>query len=141
MRCHIIDPKSVDSSPQPETQGLMHRGAHVWISPIQIRLLGKIGMVVILAGAFIPLHAQCAHPSRQERPARRVGLHRHPFAQDDAEAAKTQWRKLADQLRPALPKLAAFMDEAETNILAYMTFPKDHWQKIYSTNGLERVNG
>jgi putative transposase len=22
-----------------------------------------------------------------------------------------------------------------------MTFPKDHWQKIYSTNGLERVNG
>jgi transposase-like protein len=22
-----------------------------------------------------------------------------------------------------------------------MTFPKDHWQKIYSTNGLERVIG
>lgn len=63
------------------------------------------------------------------------------FAQEDAEAARTQWRKVADQLRPTLPKLAAFMDEAEGDVLAYMTFPKDHWQKIYSTNGLERVNG
>jgi putative transposase len=35
------------------------------------------------------------------------------FAQDDAEAAKSQWRKVADQLRPKLPKLAALMDNAE----------------------------
>uniref|UniRef100_UPI001407E015 IS256 family transposase n=1 Tax=Methylosinus sp. RM1 TaxID=2583817 RepID=UPI001407E015 len=63
------------------------------------------------------------------------------FAQDDADAAKAQWRKVADQLRPTLPKLALLMDEAEQDVLAYMTFPKDHWQKIYSTNGLERVNG
>ena len=63
------------------------------------------------------------------------------FAQDDADAAKTQWRKVADQLRPNLPKLAVLKDEAEQDVLAYMTFPKDHWQKIYSTNGLERVNG
>jgi putative transposase len=31
------------------------------------------------------------------------------FVQDSAGAAKTQWRKVADQLRPRLPKLAAFM--------------------------------
>jgi transposase-like protein len=59
------------------------------------------------------------------------------FAQDDAEAAKAQWRKVADQLRPKLPKLAAFLDE----VLAYMSFPKDHRPKIHSTNPLERVNG
>ena len=63
------------------------------------------------------------------------------FAQDDADAAKAQWRKVADQLRPTLPKLAVLMDEAKQDVLAYMTFPKDHWQKIYSTNSLERVNG
>ncbi|MBX6323044.1 MAG: IS256 family transposase [Rhodospirillaceae bacterium] len=63
------------------------------------------------------------------------------FAQDDAEAAKTHWRKVADQLRPTLPTLSALMDEAETDVLAYMTFPKGHWTKIYSTNGLERLNG
>ena len=63
------------------------------------------------------------------------------FAQDSAGAAKTQWRKVADQLRPKLPKLSGFMDEAEDDVLAYMSFPADHWSKIHSTNGLERLNG
>jgi transposase-like protein len=63
------------------------------------------------------------------------------FAQDSAEAARTQWRKVADQLRPKLEKLAKFMDECEADVLAYMGFPKEHWQKIHSTNGLERLNG
>jgi len=63
------------------------------------------------------------------------------FAQDSADAAKTQWRRVADQLRPKLPKLAAFMDEAETDVLAYMSFPAEHWSKLHSTNGLERLNG
>jgi putative transposase len=63
------------------------------------------------------------------------------FEQNSAEAAKTQWRKVADQLRPKLPKLARFMDEAEDDVLAYKTFPADHWSKIHSTNALERVNG
>ena len=63
------------------------------------------------------------------------------FAQDSAEAAKTQWRRVADQLRPKLTRLAGFMDEAEADVLAYMDFPADHWSKIHSTNGLERLNG
>jgi transposase-like protein len=63
------------------------------------------------------------------------------FAQDDAEAAKVQWRKVADQLRPKLPKLASLLDEAETDVLAYMTFPASHRAKLHSTNPLERVNG
>ena len=60
------------------------------------------------------------------------------FAQEDPEAARQQWRRVADQLQPTLPKLAAFMDEAEADVLAYMTFPREHWTKIHSTNGLER---
>ena len=40
------------------------------------------------------------------------------FAQDGAEAARAQRRRVADQLRPKLPKLAAFMDEAEDGVLA-----------------------
>ncbi len=63
------------------------------------------------------------------------------FAQDDAEAAKVQWRKIADQLRSKLPKLAAFMDESEADVLAYMSFPAQHRAKLHSTNPLERVNG
>jgi putative transposase len=63
------------------------------------------------------------------------------FAQDDAEAAKVQWRKVADQLRPKLPKLASLLDQAETDVLAYMTFPAAHRAKLHSTNPLERLNG
>ena len=51
------------------------------------------------------------------------------FAQDDAEAAKSQWRKVADQLRPKLPKLAGLLDEAEGDVLAYMVFPAAHRTK------------
>ena len=63
------------------------------------------------------------------------------FAQDDAEAARLQWRKIADQLRPKVPKLAALMDTAEPDVLAYMGFPAAHRVKLHSTNPLERLNG
>jgi transposase-like protein len=63
------------------------------------------------------------------------------FAQDDAEAARQQWRRVADQLRTKLPKLAALMDEAEPDVLAYMSFPAPHRAKLHSTNPIERLNG
>ena len=81
-----------------------------------------------------------AHAGRQGRRvvAAFIGT---AFVQDDAEAARTQWRQVADQLRPKVPKLAALMDEAEVDVLAFMTFPKDHRAKIHSINPLERLNG
>jgi len=63
------------------------------------------------------------------------------FAQDDAVSARDQWRRVADQLRPKLPRLAGFLDDAETDVLAYMTFPPAHRLKLHSTNSLERLNG
>jgi transposase-like protein len=81
-----------------------------------------------------------AHASRQGRRVASAFI-ATAFAQDDAEAAKLQWRKVADQLRPKVQKLARLMDEAEPDVLAYMTFPKDHRTKIHSTNPLERLNG
>lgn len=63
------------------------------------------------------------------------------FAQDDAPSAQVQWRRVADQLRPKLPRLAGLLDEAETDVLAYMTFPAAHRAKLHSTNPLERLNG
>jgi transposase-like protein len=63
------------------------------------------------------------------------------FTQDHPDAARAQWRRVADQLRPTLPKLAAFMDDAEAEVLAFMTFPATHRAKLHSTNPLERLNG
>jgi putative transposase len=62
------------------------------------------------------------------------------FAQETQEAAIAQWRTVADQLRTKFPKLAALMDDAENDVLAFMSFPKAHRTQIHSTNPLERLN-
>lgn len=63
------------------------------------------------------------------------------FAQDNAEATSTQWRTVADQIRPKVPKPATIMDEAEHEVLAHMALPKEHRAKLHSTNPIERLNG
>jgi putative transposase len=62
------------------------------------------------------------------------------FAQETQEAAIAQWRSVADQLRAKFPKLAALLDDAEADVLAFMSFPKSHRAQIHSTNPLERLN-
>ena len=32
------------------------------------------------------------------------------------------------------------MDEAETDVLAYATFPVEHWKQLWPNNPLERLN-
>jgi hypothetical protein len=76
------------------------------------------------------------HESGVGRPAIHSG-----WPSRDASAARAQWRQVADQVRPKLPRLAALLDEAEEDVLTFMAFPKEHRAKIHSTNPLERVNG
>ena len=47
---------------------------------------------------------------------------------------------VADQLREKFPKLATLMNQAEADVLAFMSFPKAHRVQIHSTNPLERLN-
>jgi transposase-like protein len=63
------------------------------------------------------------------------------FTQENHEAARRQWRHVADGLRERFERLAKAMDSAEDDVLAYMTFHPDHWTKISSTNPLERLIG
>ncbi len=65
---------------------------------------------------------------------------RQAFIQTDHASASQTLRHVADQLRPKWPKLAAFIDESEADVLAHMTFPSQHRSKIHSTNPIERVN-
>jgi transposase-like protein len=62
------------------------------------------------------------------------------FAQDDAKAASQQWRHVADQIRPKVPKLATLLDEAETDVLAYMSFPLAHRAKLHSTDEIDKTS-
>ena len=65
---------------------------------------------------------------------------RTAFVQETEEAARAEWRAVADRLRGKFRKLAELMDSAENEVLAYMAFPKSHWSQIHSTNPIERLN-
>ncbi len=63
------------------------------------------------------------------------------FVQDNAAAARKQWRGVADQARPRVPKLAKQTDDPDADVLAYMSFPAQHRAKIYSTNPIKWLGG
>ena len=107
------------------------------------------GLRAAAAKVFSATHQRCrvhwmrnalAHVPPKQRPAA-VAMLKTIFAQDSAEAAHAQWRQVADALRERFPRLAELMDGAREDVLAYMTFPREHWPQIASTNPLERLNG
>ncbi len=107
------------------------------------------GLRAAAAKVFSATHQRCrvhwlrnalAHVPPKQRPAA-VAMLKTIFAQDTAEAAQAQWRQVADALRERFPRLAELMDGARDDVLAYMTFPREHWPQIASTNPLERLNG
>ena len=65
---------------------------------------------------------------------------RQAFTQLDHQNATQTMRHVADRLRDKWPKLGAFIDESEADVLAYMNFPGQHRVKIHSTNPIERLN-
>ena len=65
---------------------------------------------------------------------------REVFVQPTQDKARELWRAIAAQAHNSLPKLTAAMEAAEDDVLAYMTFPAAHRQKLHSTNTLERLN-
>src|SRR5439155_11301596 len=38
------------------------------------------------------------------------------------------------------PEAAALLDEAAPDLLAFASFPKEHWRQLWSNNSLERLN-
>lgn len=62
------------------------------------------------------------------------------FQQQEPAAAREQWRKASESLGARFPRVGALLDAAEADVLAYLGFPHEHWQQIWSTNPLERLN-
>jgi putative transposase len=98
------------------------------------------------------LREALGHARREQRPML-AALLRPIYNADSGDAAREplfnagsgeQARELVgdalDRLRTPLPKIAALLEEAEDDLLAFYAFPADHWPKLRSTNPLERVN-
>jgi putative transposase len=118
------------------------RGVKLVISDAHEGLKAAIGKIFKASWQRCRIHFMrnaLAHAGKGERQMV-LALMNTVFAHETADAAKTQWRNVADQLRKKFPKLAKMFDESESEVLAYMSFPKAHRKQISSTNPLERVN-
>ena len=61
------------------------------------------------------------------------------FTADDGEQARRRLRDAVEQLERRLPKIAALLEDAEADVLAFYAFPAEHWPKLRSTD--ENVKG
>ncbi len=119
------------------------RGVKLMISDAHEGLKAVITRVLCATWQRCRVHFIRNALAHADRSGRRVvsAVMATAFAQKDGEAVRQQWRRVADRLRPKLPKLAVLMDEAEADVLADMSFPAQHQAKLHSTNPLERVDG
>ena len=62
------------------------------------------------------------------------------FTLTTPDDVKARWDEVAVMLTERFPKAAALMDSANTDVLAFTAFPREHWRQIWSNNPLERLN-
>jgi putative transposase len=82
----------------------------------------------------------CLGHARREQQPMLAALIRPIFAADDLAGARDQLSAAVAALEGKLDKVAAMLEEAEEDVLAFYSFPADHWRKLRSTNPLERLN-
>ena len=78
--------------------------------------------------------------ARKEQQGMLAALLRPLFNAETGEVARELVSDALERLRKPLPKVAAMLEQAEEDLLAFYSFPADHWAKLRSTNPLERVN-
>ena len=83
------------------------------------------------------LREALGHARREQQPML-AALLRPLFNADSGEQARELVSNALERLRKPLPKIAALLEEAEDDLLAFYSFPADHWPKLRSTD--EKVN-
>jgi len=82
----------------------------------------------------------CLGHARKDQHGLLAALIRPIFQADSGEAARERLGEAIGQLERSLPKVAALLEAAEEDVLAFYGFPAEHWRKLRSTNPLERFN-
>jgi putative transposase len=85
------------------------------------------------------LREALGHARREQQPML-AALLRPIFNADDQGQARVLLGEALERLRKPLPKIAALLEAAEEDLLAFYSFPADHRTKLRSTNPLERFN-
>jgi len=82
----------------------------------------------------------CLGHARKDHHGLLGALIRPIFAAASGDEARQRLGEAVGQLERPLPKIAALLEQAEEDILAFYAFPAEHWRKLRSTNPLERFN-
>jgi transposase-like protein len=77
---------------------------------------------------------------RKEQQGMVAALIRPIFNADNSQQARELVGDAIARLKLPLPKVAAMLERAEEDLLAFYAFPIDHRRKLRSTNPLERLN-
>ena len=80
-----------------------------------------------------------AHCRRDQRGLVAAAL-REVFNAEDRAQARERVTHVIERLEPVAPKVCRLLEDAEEDLIAFYTFPREHWTKLRSTNPLERVN-
>jgi putative transposase len=85
------------------------------------------------------LRDMLGHVSKAQQPMIAAAI-RGIFQATSLDEARARMTEVLDKLRVAAPKVAALLEAAEPDLLAFYELPREHWSKLRSTNPLERVN-
>jgi putative transposase len=126
-------------------RGLVERGltgVELVVSDAHAGLKNAIGQVLGCPWQRCSVHflREALGHVRKDQQGMVAALLRAIFNAETGEDARTLVGDALDRLTTPLPKVAALLEEAEDDLLAFYAFPADHWAKLRSTNPLERVN-
>jgi transposase-like protein len=126
-------------------RGLMKRGltgVQLAISDAHEGLRSAIAQVLGCPWQRCTVHflRDCLGHARREEHGALAALIRPIFNQEGQAEARDRLSEAVAALDGRLPKVCEALERAEEDILAFYSFPTDHWKKLRSTNPLERLN-
>jgi putative transposase len=117
-------------------------GVQLAISDAHPGLKAALAQVLGCAWQRCSVHflRDCLGHARKDQHGLLAALIRPIFQAASGEEARQRLGEAVSQLERPLPKIAALLEEAEDDVLAFYAFPAAHWSKLRSTNPLERFN-
>jgi transposase-like protein len=126
-------------------RGLVKRGlvgVQLAISDAHAGLKAAIAKILGCSWQRCTVHflRDCLGHARKDQHGLLGALIRPIFNADSQAQARDRLSEAVAHLDGRMGKVAAMLENAETDVLAFYAFPPSHWRKLRSTNPLERFN-
>ena len=126
-------------------RSLRARGLHgvrLCVSDCHEGLRAAIGQVLGCPWQRCSVHFlrnMLGHCAKSQQPMISAAI-RGIFQASSGQEARERLADVLERLEPIAPKVAELLLDAESDLLGFYAFPREHWTKLRSTNPLERVN-